>query len=108
MRLKRRTTQSCVRIILLTLACVGASSGARALAQTPAGQCEQTPVLYQLAHYTVEHVTVKPMVNFIPNGPVLDQSLAAAIAIEMPASNGVWTSRAFDTVWASRLDRKSG
>src|SRR6185369_9751899 len=104
---KRRTTQSCVAIILLTLACLCASSGARALAQTPAaasGQCEQAPVLYQLAHYTVEHVTVEPMVSFIPSGPVLDQALAAAIANEMPGSGGVWTSRAFDTVWVSQLE----
>src|SRR5690242_4491504 len=104
MRFKRRTTRSCVRIILLTLACVGASSGARALAQTPAGQCEQTPVLYQLAHYTVEHVTVKPMVSFIPSGPVMDQALSAAIVNEIPGSGGVWTSRAFDTVWPSQLE----
>ena len=104
MRFKQRTKRSCIRIILLTFVCVGASSGARALAQTPAGQCEQTPVLYQLAHYSVEHVTVNPMVSFIPSGPVLDQALTAAIANEMPGSGGVWTSRAFDTVWPSQLE----
>ena len=104
---KRRTRQSCVPMILLTLACLCASSGGRALAQTPAaasGQCEQAPVLYQLAHYTVAHVTVEPMVSFIPSGPVLDQALAAAIANEMPGSGGVWTSRAFDTIWVSQLE----
>lgn len=102
---QRQKTRSCVPIILLTLLCLGVNSGARA--QTPAqptGQCEQAPVLYQLAHYTVEHVTVEPMVSFIPSGPLLDQALAAAIAIEMPGSGGVWTSRAFDTVWVSQLE----
>jgi hypothetical protein len=94
-------------MILLTLACLSVSSGMRAFAQTPAtasGQCEQAPVLYQLAHYTVEHVTVEPMVSFIPSGPVLDQALTAAIANEMPGSGGTWTSRAFDTVWVSQLE----
>src|SRR5690242_13372621 len=102
---KRRKTRSCVPTILLTLVCLSASSGSRA--QTPAqssGQCEQAPVLYQLAHYTVAHVTVDPMVSFIPTGPVLDQALAAAIANDMPGSGGVWASRAFDTVWVSQLE----
>ncbi|HJT68381.1 MAG TPA: hypothetical protein VJ749_18130 [Pyrinomonadaceae bacterium] len=107
MPFKRRKRRSCIPIILLTLACLAASSGARALAQTaaePSGKCGQAPVLYQLAHYTVEHVTVEPMVSFIPGGPVLDQALKAAIANEMPGSGGAWTSRAFDTVWVSQLE----
>ena len=105
MRTKRRKTRSWVPIILLTLACLSVSSGARA--QTPVkstGECEQVPVLYQLAHYTVARVTVEPMVSFIPGGAALDQALAAAIANEMPGSAGVWTSRAFDTVWVSQLE----
>ena len=104
---KRRTRRSCVPIILLTLACLSVSGGSRAVAQTqaaPSGPCEQAPVLYQLAHYNVEHVTAEPMVNFIPSGPVLDQALTAAIANEMPGSGGTWTSRAFDTVWVSQLE----
>ena len=102
---KRRKRQSSVPALLALVCLIASASSSRAqTATTPSGKCEQIPVLYQLAHYTVEHVTVEPMVNFIPNGPVLDQSLAAAIAIEMPASNGVWTSRAFDTVWVSRLE----
>ena len=109
MPLKRRTSRSRVPILLLTLASLGAgvSSGARAFAQAPSGTngpCTQVPVLYQVAHYTVEHVTVEPMVKFIPTGPVLDQALAAAIANEMPGSGGVWTSRDFDTVWVSLLE----
>src|ERR1051326_5517382 len=101
---KRRKRQSSVPALLALVCLIASASSSRAqTATTPSGKCEQIPVLYQLAHYTVEHVTVEPMVNFIPNGPVLDQSLAAAIAIEWPAPNGVWTSRAFDTVWVSRL-----
>lgn len=106
---RRRKRQFSVPATLLALVCLiaGASSGSHARAQTAAsanGKCEQIPVLYQLAHYTVEHVTVEPMVRFIPNGAVLDQSLGAAIAIEMPGSNGVWASREFDTVWVSQVE----
>ena len=109
MPFKRRKSRPRVPILLLALACLGAivSSGTSAFAQASAGssgQCTQAPVLYELAHYTVEHVTVEPMVKFIPTGPVLDQALAAAIANEMPGSNGVWSSRAFDTVWVSLLE----
>jgi hypothetical protein len=106
MPFKLRKRRFRVSILLLTLACLGAgvSSGSRELAQTQTGQCTQVPVLYQLAHYTAEHVTVEPMVKFIPRGPALDQALAAAIANEMPGSGGVWASREFDTVWVSQLE----
>ena len=112
MPFKRRKRRFRASILLLTLACLGAtvSSGSRALAQTQSGsdtspgQCTQAPVLYQLAHFTVEHVTVEPMVKFIPAGPVLNQALVAAIASEMPGSGGVWTSREFDTVSVSLLE----
>jgi hypothetical protein len=100
---KRRKRQFSVPAILLALVCLSAVAST-ARAQTPSGKCDQIPVLYQLAHYNVEHVTVEPMVSFIPSGPVLNQSLAAAIANEMPGSNGVWTTRAFDTVWVSLLE----
>jgi|GEM_PF-3281917 len=103
----RRTRQFSVSAILLALAFLSASASSSARAQTASnanGKCEQVPVLYQLAHYTVEHVTVEPMVSFIPSGPVLDQSLAAAIGNEMPGSGGVWASRPFDTVWVSLLE----
>jgi hypothetical protein len=109
MPFKRRKRQFSVPIILLALVCLsaGVSTGARVLAQTSSRQnesCTQAPVLYQLAHYTVEHVTVKPMVSFIPTGPVLDQALAAAIAKETPGSGGAWTSREFDPLWVSLLE----
>jgi hypothetical protein len=103
----RRTRQFSVPAILLALVFLGAGASSNAHAQAASnanGKCEQVPVLYQLAHYTVEHVTVEPMVSFIPSGPVLDQSLAAAIANEMPGSGGVWTSHPFDTVWVSLLE----
>lgn len=106
MPFKRRKRRSRAPILLLTLACfcAGVSRGSHAFAQTQNGQCTQIPVLYQLAHYTAEHVTVEPMVKFIPAGPVLKQALAAAIANEMPRSGGVWASREFDTVWVSQLE----
>src|SRR6185503_18745415 len=109
MPFKRRKSRPRVPILLLALACLSAvvSSGTRAFAQGSAessGQCTQAPVLYQLAHYTVEHVRVEPMVKFIPTGPVLDQALAAAIANEMPGSGGVWASREYDGLWVSLLE----
>jgi hypothetical protein len=106
MLIKRWKWQFPVPLMLLAFVCLNAGSS-RALAQSPpapTGACTQVPVLYQLAHYTVEHVTVEPMVRFIPNGPVLDQALAAAIANEMAGSSGTWTSRQFDTVWVSLLE----
>ena len=106
MPFKRRKRRSRVPILLLTLACLsaGVSSSSHVFAQASSGQCTQIPVLYQLAHYKVEHVTVEPMVKFIPTGPILDQALAAAIANELPGSGGTWASREFDTVWVSLLE----
>lgn len=105
---KWRNRQACLSTVLLTLGCLitSLSSSSRALAQTPAspGKCEQPPILYAIAKYKVEHVTVKPMVKFVSDASVLDDALAAAIAINAPGSNGVWTSREFDTHWPSLLE----
>src|SRR5689334_762710 len=97
MPLKRWNRQACLSRVVLTLACLVliASTDSQALAQASgaSGKCEQPPILYALAHYKVEHVTVKPMVRFISNAALLNEALTDAIAVNVPGSKGVWVSR---------------
>ena len=83
-----------------------ARTDSQALAQASgaSGKCEQPPILYALAHYKVEHVTVKPMVKFVTSAALLNEALTDAIAVNVPGSKGVWASRVFDTVWVSQLE----
>ncbi|HEY2964561.1 MAG TPA: hypothetical protein VGJ37_19240, partial [Pyrinomonadaceae bacterium] len=77
-----------------------------ALSQTSngaTGQCDQIPVLYQLANFTVKHITAEPMVKFVTDSRVLDQSLAAALA--SPGS-GLSVNQRFDVVGVSFLESK--
>ena len=73
----------------------------RTVAQTTKGECTQTPLLYQLANYKVENITIKPLFRFVPAGPQLKQALAAAIAKQPPHPAG---EMRFDTVEVSRLE----
>ncbi|HEX5885998.1 MAG TPA: hypothetical protein VFY67_15750, partial [Pyrinomonadaceae bacterium] len=74
------------------------------LAQTATdtkGECTQIPLLYQLANYKVENITIKPLFKFLPGGPQLQQALAAAIAKQPRNPTG---EQRFDTVEVSRLE----
>lgn len=111
MSLKRRNRQACVPIVLLTLACLIASVSNRSVAfsQTATdatGKCDQIPVLYQLANYTVKHITAEPMVKFVTNSSVLDASLAAALASQSPNSPDLKEGQRFDTAGVSFLESR--
>ena len=111
MSLKRRNRQACVPIVLLTLACLiaGVSHRSVALSQTPSGatgKCDQIPVLYQLANYTVKHITAEPMVKFVTDSSLLDAALAAALANQSPNSPDLQVGRRFDTAGVSFLESR--
>lgn len=97
---------------LLALSCllVGVSNRSVAYSQTTSGQtgrCDQIPVLYQLANYTVKEITAEPMVKFISASAVIDAALAAAIANQVPGSpgsTGLRVGQRFDVVGVSRLE----
>lgn len=69
----------------------------------PAGQCVQTPVLYQLANYTVKNINIKPLLRFIPAGSNLQSALSAAISKQAPSS-GLRVNTRFDTAGVSLLE----
>ncbi len=75
------------------------------VAQEPAqpGQCTQTPVLYQLANYTVKEISIRPLVRFIPVGGSLKDALSAAIAGQ-GANSGLRVGQRFDTAGVSFLE----
>src|SRR5262249_34872161 len=80
-----------------------------AFSQTPAdatGKCDQVPALYQLANYTVKHITAAPMVKFVTNSTVLDAALAAAIASQSPNSPDLKVGQRFDTAGVSFLESR--
>lgn len=108
MLLERRNRRTCVYLVLLTLGCfiAGVSSRSSVRAQTSTGKCDQIPVLYQLANYTVAHITARPMIKFIPESAVLDDALAAALARQANGGPGLSVGQKFDTVGVSFLESK--
>ena len=97
---RRRKLLAALFIPLTLFIVAGVDRGV--LAQTPAkGECTQIPVLYQLANYKVENITIKPLFKFIPGGSQLQQALAAAIAKQPPDRTG---KPRFDTAEVSRLE----
>src|SRR4051812_16024077 len=99
---KRQNKRICFSIVLLTLAAlvtvVNSSNDVAAQTTTDAvGPCTQSPFLYQLANYTVKHITVRPMVRFIPGGSLLQESLNAAKSSQAPGSTGLFENQKFDT-----------
>src|SRR5438046_477824 len=111
MALKRRNKQICVPAVLLALGCMfaGVNSSSVAFAQAAngaTGPCDQIPALYQLANYTVKQITAEPMVKFVTDSSVLDQSLRAAIADQVSGAPGLWVNQRFDVVGVSFLESK--
>src|SRR5262245_43800207 len=106
-RQKKRFYFSVVLLTLASLVTIVHSTNVDA--QTTAdsvGPCTQSPVLYQLANYTVKHITVRPMVRFIPGGSLLQESLDAAITNQAAGSTGLRENQKFDTVSVSFLESK--
>ena len=68
-----------------------------------AQECTQTPVLYQLANYTVKEISIRPLLRFIPTGGSLQDALSATLA-EQGAGAGLRVGQRFDTAGVSFLE----
>jgi hypothetical protein len=90
-------------LVFVCLLVAGLTGGGRVVAQEPSGQCTQTPVLYQLANYTVKEISIRPLLRFIPTGGSLQDALSAAIAGQ-GASAGLRVGQRFDTAGVSFLE----
>ena len=86
-------------VLLCAFLCLSASRVTAQPTETP-GQCTQTPVLYQLANYTVKNITTRPLLKFIPAGPNLQQALTTAIQ----SNAGLQLNGKFNTEDVSRLE----